>query len=56
MSSRSRERTFSRMHDTPIAYDPQAQDEGEYVLEERTRDYIRNRPRERADGPSENAD
>jgi len=44
------------MHDKPISYDPHTQDEGEYVLEERTRDYLRSRPVERTDGPSENAD
>ena len=48
--------TFAPMNETLIPFHQQAQDEGEYVLEERTRDAQGRRPVERPDGPSENAD
>jgi len=56
MRRRLPERTFTPMHENITPYEQPGQEEGEYVLEERTRDYIRSRSVERTDGPSENAD
>ena len=56
MNGRAWKRSFWRMNENLIPFHQQAQDEGEYVLEERTRDADRVRAVERPDGPSENID
>ena len=42
--------------ESSIPFHLQAEDEGTYVLAERTREDDRARPEERLDGPTENAD
>jgi hypothetical protein len=52
----ARETYFLAMHDNLMPFHQQAEEEGQYVLEDRSRDAERRRPVERPEGPSENND